>query len=47
MQNDILAMKWNILGVRIRLKKELLCPKVDGRIVRIKPKRKTGFEYPQ
>ena len=38
------AIKWNILGVKIRFKKECLKPKVVGRTVQITPKIKIILE---
>lgn len=31
----------------MRLKNERLCPKIEGRMVKTRPKRKIGFDSPQ
>ena len=46
-QKDILAMKTNAFEFRIRLKKEWLMPRQEGRTVRIIPNIKRGFERAQ
>jgi len=43
-QNEIRAIQAKILTLRMRAKKELLIPKIEGRTVRIIPNMKTGFE---
>ena len=46
MQNDILAIKEKIEGVRIVVRKVLI-PIIEGKTERIRPKIKIGFDIAQ